>query len=144
MFSKACEYAIKATLYIAIESQDGRRVNVKAVAKGTDSPEAFIAKILQQLVKNNIIRSTKGPTGGFEIDTPSIEGIKISQIVKAIDGDSIYTGCALGLKACSEINPCPMHEKFKSIRNQLKYMLENTSIQDMIANLNEGTTVLRL
>jgi Rrf2 family iron-sulfur cluster assembly transcriptional regulator len=68
MFSKACEYAIRATIYIALQSQESKRVTLKDIAKEIDSPEAFTAKIMQQLVKRGIVDSLKGPTGGFVME----------------------------------------------------------------------------
>ncbi|PKP39743.1 MAG: transcriptional regulator [Bacteroidetes bacterium HGW-Bacteroidetes-13] len=143
MFSKACEYGIRATVYIAVQSLKERRVNLKEIAKAIESPEAFTAKILQQLVKSNLIDSTKGPSGGFEINKIQFKQIKLSQIVSAIDGDSIYTGCGLGLKECDENKPCPVHDKFKNIRDELRQMLETTSIEELSLGLKEGLTFLK-
>ncbi len=143
MFSKACEYGIRATVYIAVQSLEDRRVNLKEIAKAIESPEAFTAKILQQLVKSNLIDSTKGPSGGFEINKIQFKQIKLSQIVSAIDGDSIYTGCGLGLKECDENKPCPVHDKFKNIRDELRQMLETTSIEELSLGLKEGLTFLK-
>ena len=98
MFSKACEYGIKAAIFIATKSYEGKRVSPKEISAEIDSPQAFTAKILQALVKHNIINSVKGAYGGFEIDKTNIGNVKLSQIVNAIDGDSIYSGCGLGLE----------------------------------------------
>jgi Rrf2 family protein len=144
MFSKTCEYGIKATLHIAMQSQSATRVSLKDIAKAIDSPEAFTAKILQTLVRNGIMNSVKGPSGGFEIDKKQMEKVRLGHIVKAIDGDSIYKGCGLGLKDCNEAKPCPVHNKFKSIRAELKVMLDKTTMQEMLNGLNEGLTFLRL
>src|SRR5690554_4213858 len=106
MFSKACEYGLKAVLYIATQSLKDKRVKMGGIAKNIDSPEAFTAKTLGILVKNDIVDSLKGPSGGFAIDKNKMKSIKLSQIVFALDGDSIYNGCALGLKNCESTNPC--------------------------------------
>lgn len=143
MFSKACEYAIRATIHITVQSNQGRRVSLKEIAKEIDSPEAFTAKILQQLSRNGIIDSIKGPSGGFTIEKKNMSKIRLSQIVSAIDGDSIYEGCGLGLKKCSENHPCPVHDKFKIIRNELKDMLENTSVYELSIGLESGLTFLK-
>ncbi len=143
MFSKACEYGIKATLYIAQRPAADRRVSLKDIAGAIDSPEAFTAKILQQLARNGIIHSVKGPQGGFEIGEGDLDKLRLSHIVSAIDGDSIYKGCGLGLKECSELKPCPVHNKFKVIRNELKEMLEQTSLRDLAEGLSEGLTFLK-
>lgn len=144
MFSKACQYAIRATLFIAQQSLDGERVRLKSIAKAIDSPEAFTAKILQQLARNNIIHSVKGPTGGFEIADADLDKIRLIKIVEAIDGDQVFDGCGLGLKQCNAAKPCPVHDQFKSVRENLKKMLQTTNIRELATNLSVGKTVLRV
>lgn len=143
MFSKACEYAIRATIYIAEQSNLNKRVSLKDIAKAIASPEAFTAKILQQLSRDQIIDSVKGPSGGFSIDKKKLQTLKLSQIVEAIDGDHIYKGCGLGFKECSEKKPCPVHDKFKVVRNELRNMLENTSVKELSVNLGKGLSFLQ-
>jgi len=143
MFSKACEYGIKATLFIAQQSMNDERVSLKSIANAIDSPAAFTAKILQLLAKNDIISSIKGPHGGFEIQKKRLEKIKLSQIVLAIDGDSIYRGCGLGLKECNAKKPCPVHNKFVLIRSELKSMIETTSVLELATGLKTGLTFLK-
>jgi len=143
MFSKACEYGIKATLYIARRPAPDRRVSLKEIAGAIDSPEAFTGKILQQLARNGIIRSVKGPQGGFEIGEEDLDKLRLGHIVSAIDGNGIYKGCGLGLKECNEHRPCPVHNKFVVIRNELKEMLEQTSLRHLAEGLNGGLTFLK-
>lgn len=144
MFSKACEYAIRSTVFIAVSSLKGIRVGAKEIAKEIDAPEAFIAKILQKLVKGGLIESLKGAGGGFEIPIQQLAQIKLCEIVNVIDGDSIYIGCGLGLAQCSETHPCPVHFKFKAIRNELKQMLETTSLKELANGTKSGDTFLKL
>ncbi|UKM65979.1 Rrf2 family transcriptional regulator [Flavobacteriaceae bacterium GSB9] len=144
MFSKACEYGIKATIFIATKSYEGERVSPKEISKEINSPQAFTAKILQALVRNNVINSIKGAHGGFEIDKDKIGAIKLAQVVNAIDGDAIYKGCGLGLEKCDENHPCPVHDKFKGIRGELAFMLENTTLEELALNIKSGTSFLRI
>jgi len=118
------------------------RVKIGDISGNVGSPEAFTAKILGSLVKENIVKSLTGPNGGFQVEKHRMKEIKISEIVSAIDGDSIYNGCALGLSECSNTEPCPMHHKFSTIRAQLKLMLENTSVYDLAMGLRSGKTIL--
>lgn len=143
MFSKACEYGIKATIYITQESLRNRRVSLKEIAEQIDSPIAFTAKILHQLAKNNILDSTKGRSGGFEISKKRINTIKLSDVVFAIDGDSIYEGCGLGLNKCNVNKPCPIHDKFSVIREELKQMLRRTSLFTLASGLETGLTYIK-
>ena len=144
MFSKACEYGIKATLYIAEQAlKSDKKTGVKDIAKEIGSPEAFTAKILQILTRNKIIFSAKGPSGGFYIPKKDLEKIKLSAIVKAIDGDQVYRDCGLGLSQCNEDKPCPVHDKFKLIRDELANMLTQTSLLELATGLNSGLTFLK-
>ncbi|HEX5169571.1 MAG TPA: Rrf2 family transcriptional regulator [Cyclobacteriaceae bacterium] len=143
MFSKACEYGIKATVHIATQSLHGNRVGLRDIANKIDSPEAFTAKILQLLVKAKIIDSAKGPSGGFAVNKDRVKETTLSEIVSAIDGDTIYKGCGLGLPECSAKRPCPVHYKFKVIRDDLKRMLESVTVYELSMNLKDGLTYLK-
>ncbi len=137
MFSKSCEYGLRATIFVAEQSSLGNTVGVKTIAKAINSPEAFTAKILQILTKNKIITSLKGPNGGFIIDKKKLNTIKLSDIVRVLDGDSIYTGCGLGLKQCDDASPCPLHFKFVEIRDNLKKMLEENTLYEILYTDNK-------
>lgn len=143
MFSKACEYGIRASIYIAEHSLLDRKVSLKEVAHAIESPAAYTSKILQLLSRNNIVKSDKGPTGGFSIEIHNLNHIKLSTIVLAIDGDDIYIGCGLGLSICNEKQPCPVHNQFKAIRDELKKMLENTSLKSLAEDFDKGLTFLK-
>ena len=68
MFSKTCEYGLRAVIFIAQESKIDNKLSITAISDAIDSPKPFTAKILQQLTKNKIVQSIKGPHGGFFID----------------------------------------------------------------------------
>ncbi|ESU23384.1 rrf2 family protein, putative transcriptional regulator [Flavobacterium enshiense DK69] len=143
MFSKTCKYGIRAVIFIASESLHNRRVGIKDIAERIDSPQAFTAKILQTLVRNEIIRSVKGVGGGFEIPAENLAKIKLSQIVTAIDGEDIFTKCGLGLTHCSDEHPCPIHNKFKFIKVKLTVMLEGTTLEELALGIKTEDTFLR-
>lgn len=143
LFSKTCEYGIKAAVYIAHCSERNKPIGVKEIAEAINSPEAFTAKILQILVKNKIIESRKGPKGGFFIQDNDPGKILLIHIVRAIDGDSLFSGCALGFEQCDEFNPCPMHNSFKALRNDIRNMLEMNSLIDLAQGLDRGLTFLK-
>lgn len=120
-----------------------RKVGLKEVADAIESPAAYTSKILQLLSRNSIIKSEKGPTGGFSMDIHSLNITTLSTIVRTIDGDDIYNGCGLGLNKCNEKKPCPVHNEFKLIRNELKKMLETTTVKSLAANVEKGFTFLK-
>jgi len=143
MFSKACEYAIRSIIFIATSSLEEKRVGFKEIAEEIDAPEAFTAKILQKLSKNNFIQSTRGVNGGFEIGLEQIKNIYLHEIVDLFDGDRIYKGCGLGLAKCSNEHPCPVHDQFKIIREKLSQMLQTTNIYELATGIKSGNYFLR-
>ena len=142
MFSKTCEYAIRASIFIATQSYQGKRVTVKDISENIDSPKSFTAKILQILAKNNLVHSIQGIGGGFEIPKDEIKKISLAQIVTAIDGNRVFTSCGLGINHCSETHPCPLYKKFKSIRTQLASMLINTNLEELALGIRSGDSFL--
>lgn len=142
MFSKTCEYAIRALIYVGQKSRDGSRIGIKEIASGIDSPEYFIAKILQDLSRNGFVQSAKGPNGGFYMDENNLK-LSVADIVREIDGDKLFSGCGLGLKECSENHPCPIHNDFKHIRSNIRELLENSKIEMFVDNLDLKLTFLK-
>ncbi|HMU03253.1 MAG TPA: Rrf2 family transcriptional regulator [Saprospiraceae bacterium] len=142
MFSKACEYAIRASIYIASQRIIGNRVSLIDVSNKIDSPEAFTSKILQKLVKFKIIQSIKGPRGGFEIEKNKMEAINLKMIVEAFEGD-VLNRCSLGLNECSDMHPCPFHYKYKPIKQNLIHIFESTNLIDLIRQDIEDPTFLK-
>jgi len=142
MFSKTCEYAIRAVLFIAQKSEDGSKVGIREIAKGIDSPEHFIAKILQDLSRKGLVQSQKGPSGGFYLDKTSLHAT-LADVVRVVDGDKIFSGCALGLKQCSEIKPCPLHHEFKKIREDILRFLQSAKLGEFNRQLEQDLFFLK-
>lgn len=141
MFSKACEYGIRAVIYIYSQNNKGKKLGIKDISKEIDGPEFFTAKILQSLARQGIISSSKGPNGGFFIEKEQ-ENLRLIDLIIAIDGDQLFNGCGLGLKQCSEVSPCPIHHDFKAIRDQLKEMLSGMKIADLASDISSGSATL--
>ncbi|GAO42999.1 RrF2 family transcriptional regulator [Flavihumibacter petaseus] len=142
MFSKTAEYGIKAMLYVARKSKGDARAGVKEIAAAIDAPMPFTAKILQELSRMDLIRSLKGPNGGFYLEGRDFR-ISIGRIVQALDGDKLFTGCALGLSECSASRPCPLHHEFVKIRQDISDTLNRSRIGDCSAALEQELTFLK-
>ena len=144
MFSKACEYGIRAAIYIGQQSAEGgRRVGLRDIATEIDSPEAFTAKVLQQLVRAGLVTSVKGPAGGFALTPEQQRTVTLRQVVLAIDGGQMLQGCALGLTQCSARQPCPLHYQFLPIRDQLNEVLRTHTIGELAGKVHDGLGFLR-
>lgn len=143
MFSKACEYGIKASIHISQRTHAGEHTSLTAVADAIESPQAFTSKVLQILANKQIIESVRGAGGGYRMHTGQKGPIPLSKIVAAIDGDSIYKGCGLGLDACNANKPCPLHDEFVHVRERLRIMLEQTYIEDLATKVDLGAVLLK-
>lgn len=127
MLSKTCEYAIRAMIYLAQQSGSGAMINIKEIAGNINSPELFIGKILQSLSKQGFLQSSKGRYGGFYLAEKNLKA-SLADIIIAIDGDKIFKGCGVGLKYCSEKNPCPIHDEYKKAREILHDSYKKTNL----------------
>jgi Rrf2 family protein len=141
MFSKACEYALRATIYIAQKSSEEEKIGIDDISKAIDSPQHFTAKILQLLSKSNVISSVKGPNGGFFI-TSKQKQLPVRAVLRALDEETILEKCVLGLNECSESKPCPMHAKYKSIKHQLIQLFESKTIDHLASDINNGVAFI--
>ena len=143
MFSKACTYAIKTMIYLASRrDQDAGMVGLQEIAEAIGSPKAFTAKILQQLTRAKLLDSMRGRSGGFELPAGKI--ISLAEIVRAIDGDALLTGCVLGFEECSMEHPCPMHHKFIGIRDYLSGTLNTTTLAELQQLVAEDRAFLKI
>lgn len=143
MFSNSCEYGLRAIIFIAQQTTQKHKVSLSTISAEINSPQAFTAKILQKLTRNNIVKSVKGPYGGFEIEKDKLETITLRDVVDIFDGKTIYTRCGLGLTQCNENSPCPVHHKFVKIREELKNMLENTTLLGLLQDLDSNLLLLK-
>lgn len=140
IYSRASEYAIRAFMHLA-QAPDGRYVMVKQIAEQENIPGHFLAKILQQLARKGLLKSSKGPTGGFCLRTPPSETTLV-QIVEALDGLAEYQKCVSGLAECTDDAPCGMHDSWKGLRSRIMEYLEHTTIADLVKALNEKREAL--
>ena len=141
MFTKSTEYAIRALVYVILQNSNGRRPGFKEIAKGIDSPEPYLAKILQNLTKLEIIKSAKGRGGGFFFPNPERK-LPLFEVIKVTEGESFFTKCGFGLNNCDANNPCPVHEHYKPIREQLFSFVMKESIQSLAGKVENHEAVL--
>ncbi len=128
MLSKATKYAIKAIGYL--NKNPERKVGIKEISEKTDVPFAFIGKILQDLVRKDIISSSKGPNGGFYLSEDHKKN-KMICIIEAIEGIDKFEECFLGHKGCDKDNPCDIHNSYFSFKNDLFTELSTKTISEI-------------
>ncbi len=127
MLSNACQYAIRSVLYLAIHSSETKKIGVKKIAEELESPQPFLAKLLQQLSKKKLVSSTKGPNGGFFL-TQKDRQKSIWNIVICIDGTEKFDACFMGLATCGDENPCPVHFTVAPFKEKILQMFRDKTI----------------
>jgi Rrf2 family protein len=137
MLSNTSKYAIRAVIYLSLNTGDGTRIGIKQISKELNIPTPFLGKILQTLAKHKILASTKGPHGGFGLGKKADE-IKLIDIVDIIDGQDIFKKCLIRLENCNETDLCSMHSKYSEIRSRLLNLFQNQNISELINEIKEG------
>ncbi|MCX6300476.1 MAG: Rrf2 family transcriptional regulator [Bacteroidetes bacterium] len=141
MLSITCKTSIKAVVFLASKIDTDKKVSIKEIADDINGSEHTVGKLLQKLVKANIIKSSKGPTGGFYITLKQMQ-IAIIEIITAIDGDAVFKECGLGLSTCSSKRPCPIHNDYKKVRDQFEQFYKNKTVADLCKKVNNGSSFL--
>ena len=143
IFSNATTYAVRAMLYLAIYSSAEKKIGIKELAEKLDVPYHFLGKIMQQLARKDLLRSLKGPNGGFYLNDSDMEQPMI-RVVEIYEEHYKFFKCGLGLKECSEENPCPIHNDYKVFRTEFYGKLANQTIRKWTENVATGQSVIRL
>ncbi|MDQ7054756.1 MAG: Rrf2 family transcriptional regulator [candidate division KSB1 bacterium] len=133
-------YAIQALIYIALHDH-GKFVPTREISKRLDIPFSFLTKILQVLSKQQILETYRGPTGGVRLLKRPTQ-ISIEQIILSIDGDRLFTQCILRLPDCGNSKPCPLHDLFAPIRENLRDMLSHTMLSLLVKLVRENQAKL--
>ena len=127
--SEAASIAIHSMVMIA--SSKGK-TNVGQVAERLNFSKHHVAKVMQRLVKVNIVKSNRGPSGGFELARPAAE-INLLEIYEAVEGKMVSYDCPLGYDECA-FEKCilgtiahDMNRNFKQylIDHDLKFYVDN-------------------
>jgi len=127
--SRTAKYTIRAFVHLA-GLRKGAFATNKDIARLENLPAPHMSKILQYFARTGVLRSVKGPTGGFALDLDPSE-IRLLDIVGPLDGLVMYRRCITGLAKCSEDMPCSMHDSWASLRSEILAYMERTTIADL-------------
>lgn len=135
LYSKGCEYAIRALVHMAPE--DGvARFQAKNVCEKAAIPESFTRKIFQSLVNGGFLHAVRGPGGGYAL-TAAPENITLLEVIIAVDGADTFDGCILGLEVCDATQPCPLHQTWDDEKKVLLKTLQSKTLADLIVTTRE-------
>jgi Rrf2 family protein len=131
MLSKTGLHAVRAMVALA-QLPEGVYAGASSIAHDIDAPQNYLGKLLRNLAEQGLLESQKGLGGGFRLARNARE-ITLFDVVEPIEHISRWSGCILGLSACSDSAPCAMHERWKAVRNAYIQMLQQTSLAELVA-----------
>lgn len=136
ILSRTSQYAIQALIYIATRPP-GEPILNRKVSEYLGVPTAYLAKIMQSLCKGNLLYSYRGRQGGFCLREGG-EKTDLMQIVTLIEGVGFTENCVLGLKICSDETACPVHSKWKPIKEKIVALLHEQTLERLSAAVLSG------
>lgn len=123
-------YAIEGLLDLATKPP-GRATLLRDIAASRGVPRSFLAKIFQKLVRSGIVLSSRGAVRGYALARRPKE-IKVKDILLAIEGPDLLDRCLFWGDRCADSDPCPMHFRWKRVRQQvIGELMERTTLADL-------------
>ena len=145
MLSNSCRYGIRAIIYLAGKKSANQKTGIKQIGADLDLPTPFLGKILQQLAKQKILKSLKGPNGGFSMMKDPTT-VSLYDIVIAIDGENTFTNCVMHNGPCRCIDrtkkPCTIHDDYAETRSELIHLFKNKTIYDLVQKANNSELII--
>ena len=135
IYTGSAKYAIRAMVRLAIDDGTGQPVSAADVAEAEQVPPYYLAKVLQDLSRAGLLKSSRGRGGGFCLSRPADE-ITLMEVVSAVeDPYRLEQACVLGIADCSDEAPCPMHETWKAFRDSALEAMNTLTVAGLVTEL---------
>ncbi len=126
--SRKIDYGLRAMIYLASIPQESV-VPFREIARQMDVPEDFLAKILKTLVDQGLVRSTRGPHGGYALARPSTE-ISFLEVIEAVEGPIAINVC-LDEDPCSKASACTMVGVWRQGQEKMLEVYRQAKLADL-------------
>ena len=128
--SKGAEYAVRGLVFMAIQ-KEGTVSYIDEIAKSTEVPRPYLAKLFQSLAKRGFVKSYRGPGGGFLL-AKSLSEITLLDIIEAMEGKVFLNDCLIKKGFCPRDEVCPVHDIWKEAQKRFLDYLDSSTL-DKIA-----------
>lgn len=137
MLASASKYALKIVIYLA-KSKQPEKIGSKRIAKDLNLAAPFVGKVLQPLAHSGIVKSTKGPHGGFVLALAPAQ-IPLLGIIQIYEGEDAFKECMLNPCNCQKYieengSSCRVHDEISPAREKFLELLQNKTIADFLQN----------
>lgn len=143
MIDNTSKYAIRALIYLELHSSPEKKKGIKKISQELNIPSPFLGKILQALVKKQLLGSTKGPNGGFYLKRAAID-IPIMEVIHLLDGKDTFDLCVIRTTPCDETRPCSLHHKLAPLKEEIETILYTETIADLVSAFRDGRERIRI
>jgi len=126
--SKLTDYATVLLARLSVE--DGKLLNVQALAQKTQIASPTVAKIMKSLHQAGLVDSARGALGGYEL-AKSADLISAADIIDAVEGPQGLTDCASG--ACDRESDCQVGHSWQQVHLKIRSTLQSISLQELAA-----------
>jgi Rrf2 family protein len=130
LITRETDYALRTVLYLARNS--GKRVSVTDIAEAMQIPKTFLAKLLQRLVRQHLLISSRGVNGGFQLARKPAD-ITLLDVMEAMQGPAAINVCAIDSSRCNLSSTCSIHPVWVDIRKEVERRLSKVSIAKLAA-----------
>jgi Rrf2 family iron-sulfur cluster assembly transcriptional regulator len=126
-------YAVTAMLDLAFHSRTGP-VTLSQISERQGISLSYLEQLFTRMRKNGLVRSTRGPGGGYSLERPPAE-VAVAQIISAVDEVVDTTRCS-GSNNCQDGNRCLTHKLWDELSRQIYGFLNDITLQDLMEDEN--------
>lgn len=133
VLSRTAEHALRAALYLARRRGNGL-LPAGEIAAALGTPPNYTGKTLRQLTRKGLLRSVRGPRGGFALGVEPTE-LSVSTLLDAVEGAApMQAVCLLGDRLCNAADPCGAHARWMEVQNRTNELLTQTTLADLLGD----------
>jgi len=132
------DYALRAVIYLSAQDQD-KVTLVSEIAERQMVPVNFLFKILRKMVRAGLVKSFRGPRGGYALARNASE-ITVLQVVEAVEGPVVLNRCLNEPASCLLESGCKMMGAWQKLQDHMRDQLQNLTIAQ-ITRAERGAAV---
>lgn len=128
VITKNTDYAIRAL--VALSRHNGDFLSAKEIAERQDIPYEFLRKILNQLIKKDLVVSREGGLGGFHLKVAPSK-IKLSDVITIFQGNIQISQCMFRQKICPQRSSCLLRKNILRIEQKVADEFDKITIEQL-------------
>jgi Rrf2 family protein len=135
-------YATRALLDLARHQKTGP-IPLKDIARRQEISLNYLEHLVTPLITAGIVKSSRGPAGGVQLLKPPHQ-IKLSEVIRLVEGSIVPVECVVNLKVCSRSELCVTREIWAELERAISAVLESTTLQDLVERQEQKERVTGL